>query len=579
MSRPHAWRRFLVVALSLGCGADRPTDVASGLDASGESGDALVSGDLPETSGREVAPGADGSGTGEVAEGTAGSDVGGGDAGVHPGLPAIQPGPETYKPGGLLLTYFPGQSLDDLAGPLPAGGAFDFLTAVDLTPDTGFRSRYPKGELLIAIDGGIKVETAGVYRIVFMVSGAARLTLSGHAVVDVADVGGVVAFDRSVELSPGWYPLSVRVQRDALHPHLQVFFGREGSVLVPLAGAQLGYSEAPPEWAPSLEATLVLERNGSRWARLAGSSTLPAALELAWTGSTSGGQDHPDLAREHTAVIGLEADGSYEVTGAFTDLWGRVASTEPVTVVTPAIPSYRPGGLLGEYFQGGSYKTFETRVASRLDGPVDMPNGQDGNTSGSFRIDMEADKFGIRWTGGILLPEAGLWTLIFTADDGNRLYLDDELMAENWNDHGMEPVSATMNLPAGWHPIRLEMYEQGGGGGATFEWEGPKTARALVPGENLGAAVSDTPGAPSVDVTANLGANKVATVVVETSELAALTVVLTGDGMSDVVLPASSPTTSYRWSGAVPSGMWTVTATTTDLGGNVGGATAPLTIP
>jgi beta-glucosidase len=195
-------------------------------------------------------------------------------------------------------------------------------------------------------------------------------------------------------------------------------------------------------------------------------------------------------------------------------------------------------------------------------------------------MDMAVDKFAIRWVGGVLLPEAGLWTLIFTADDGNRLYLDDELMSENWNDHGMEPVSTTVNLPAGWHPIRLEMYEQGGGGGATFEWEGPNTPRALVPGDHLGAAVTDTPGDPSATVTAVPSETKgTAIVTVAASELAALTLVLTSPGLNDVVLPSSSPTTSYRWSGAVPSGTWTATVTLTDLGGNTTTKTASLTMP
>ncbi|MBT9556688.1 MAG: hypothetical protein IV100_11700 [Myxococcales bacterium] len=268
------------------------------------------------------------------------------------------------------------------------------------------------------------------------------------------------------------------------------------------------------------------------------------------------------------------------MTGTFTDLWDRNVTTAPVSVTTPTIPTYRPGGLLGQYFQGGSYKTFETPIATRVDGPVDMPNGQDGNTSGSFRMDMAVDKFAIRWVGGVLLPEAGLWTLIFTADDGNRLYLDDELVSENWNDHGMEPVSTTVNLPAGWHPIRLEMYEQGGGGGATFEWEGPNTPRALVPGDHLGAAVTDTPGDPTATVTAVPSETKgTAIVTVAASELAALTLVLSSPGLNDVVLPSSSPTTSYRWSGAIPSGTWTATATLTDLGGNITTETASLTMP
>ena len=580
----------LLWALALGCGTDAAStssdDTAGLADMTVSPDAAIVDEDLPLS-------GSDGSAGGDAEVDTNDDDSHGSDAGqsdaegannldasANAGVPLLEPGAATFRPGGLLVRYFPGEKPLDLSGPLPSGGELELLRAVDLTPDTGSRARFPKAELLIAIDGGLEVKTAGVYRLVLMVSGAAQLSLAGYGVVDVADGGEVIAFDRRVELSQGWYPLSLRIQRDVLHPHLQLFFGPEGALLEPLAGAQLGYSEAPPPGTPDLAATLQLDANGARWARLRGATSLPASLRLDWTGSKSGSLALPDATREHSTVIGLDAGGSYGVTGTFTDLWDRVVTTDTVSVTTPSIPTYRPGGLLGEYFQGGSYKTFETQLAARLDGPVDMPNGQDGNTSGSFRMDMAVDKFAIRWVGGILLPEAGLWTFIFTADDGNRLYLDDELMDENWNDHGMEPVSTTVNLPAGWHPIRLEMYEQGGGGGATFEWDGPNTARALVPGTNLGAAVSDKSGNPSATLSASPGeSNGTAVVTVAPNELASVTVVLTSPGLNDVVLPVSSPTTSYRWSGTVPTGKWTATASLTDLAGNKGTATTSLTVP
>lgn len=207
MSRLTRLSVLLLAAAALGCSAEddavESLDSATLSDAADDGGDTAVKGEeLP-------APGPDVQ-TSEVEDVVdepdgAGPDVA--DAGPNAGIPAIEPGSTTFRPGGLLLQYFPGETLGDLGAPLPTGGELELLTAVDLTPETGSRARYPKGELLIAIDGGIEVQTAGIYRLVLMVSGAARLSLSGYVVVDVADVGEVIAFDRRVELRPGWYQI------------------------------------------------------------------------------------------------------------------------------------------------------------------------------------------------------------------------------------------------------------------------------------------------------------------------------------------------------------------------------------
>ena len=56
------------------------------------------------------------------------------------------------------------------------------------------------------------------------------------------------------------------------------------------------------------------------------------------------------------------------------------------------------------------------------------------------------------------------------SDDGSRLLIDGRELINNDGSHGMEPKEAEVALRAGYHPIRVEYFQGGGGRGIQLKW-------------------------------------------------------------------------------------------------------------
>jgi N-acetylmuramoyl-L-alanine amidase len=91
------------------------------------------------------------------------------------------------------------------------------------------------------------------------------------------------------------------------------------------------------------------------------------------------------------------------------------------------------------------------------------------------------DNFSARWTGRANFS-AGNYTFIARADDGIRVYLDNQIVIDAWRDQGPTEYRQTRTVSAGAHDVRIEYYENGGGAVAQFRWEqasGPSGNLAL----------------------------------------------------------------------------------------------------
>lgn len=70
------------------------------------------------------------------------------------------------------------------------------------------------------------------------------------------------------------------------------------------------------------------------------------------------------------------------------------------------------------------------------------------------------DNFSVRWTGDIDFEEAGEYEFTTWTDDGTRVWVDDELLIDNWEDqNGETPFSESVELIAGIHQVKMEYYE------------------------------------------------------------------------------------------------------------------------
>jgi len=96
---------------------------------------------------------------------------------------------------------------------------------------------------------------------------------------------------------------------------------------------------------------------------------------------------------------------------------------------------------------------------------------------GSPHPDVVSDGFSARWTR-YLDTQAGDYCFTATSDDGIRVYVDNALIIDEWNDHAAKTVSAVKRLDAGHHWVVVEYYENGGDAVARLSW-GPAQAQIL----------------------------------------------------------------------------------------------------
>ena len=96
-------------------------------------------------------------------------------------------------------------------------------------------------------------------------------------------------------------------------------------------------------------------------------------------------------------------------------------------------------------------------------------------------VGFPEDHFAARWMGEMQVTESGMYQFYLSSDDGSRLIVDDEIVIENDNVHGMEnTLEGTVELDAGYHEVTVDYFEQGGEQGISLKYSGPDTNSAKV---------------------------------------------------------------------------------------------------
>lgn len=79
-----------------------------------------------------------------------------------------------------------------------------------------------------------------------------------------------------------------------------------------------------------------------------------------------------------------------------------------------------------------------------------------------------ADDFSVRWTHTAYFEE-GAYRCTITTDGGVRLWLDDRLLVDQWQDQAAT-YGADVSLTQAYHRVRLEYYEDGGPAAVGLNW-------------------------------------------------------------------------------------------------------------
>ncbi|MBN2013312.1 family 20 glycosylhydrolase [candidate division KSB1 bacterium] len=93
--------------------------------------------------------------------------------------------------------------------------------------------------------------------------------------------------------------------------------------------------------------------------------------------------------------------------------------------------------------------------------------------------------FGVVYSGYIEIRSTGVYKFTTTSDDGSRLFIGDKLIVDNDGDHGDTDRHGEIALEKGWHPIRVEFFQAGGGKTLVVSYEGPGIPKSEIPADVL----------------------------------------------------------------------------------------------
>ena len=89
---------------------------------------------------------------------------------------------------------------------------------------------------------------------------------------------------------------------------------------------------------------------------------------------------------------------------------------------------------------------------------------------GSPAVGVNSDRFSARWTKYDYFS-AATYTFHVTSDDGARLWVDDQLIIDQWHDHPVTTYGAAKYLSTGYHSLRAEFYENSGTAVCKVWWD------------------------------------------------------------------------------------------------------------
>ncbi len=142
-------------------------------------------------------------------------------------------------------------------------------------------------------------------------------------------------------------------------------------------------------------------------------------------------------------------------------------------------------GLKGDYYDNMDFTAF---TLTRTDATVNFDWG-----AGSPDPSIGADTFSVRWTGQVQPLFSETYTFKTNSDDGVRLWVNSQLIIDNWTDHAPTDDTGNIALSAGVkYDIKLEYYENGGGAVIKLYWSSASQTEEIIPQTQLYPAAADT---------------------------------------------------------------------------------------
>lgn len=157
--------------------------------------------------------------------------------------------------------------------------------------------------------------------------------------------------------------------------------------------------------------------------------------------------------------------------------------TTPGQVWTFSTPPTGEGGLKAEYFEGVE-PLIGVPVVTRTDPQIEFDWANEAPDPA-----LDQAQFSARWKGEISIPADGTYTFITRSNDGSRIFVNDQLVVEDWGTHAARDTAGSITLEAGAYPIAVEYFQEGGGAEMSISWESELIPRQIVPSVALAPVV------------------------------------------------------------------------------------------
>jgi glucose/arabinose dehydrogenase len=145
------------------------------------------------------------------------------------------------------------------------------------------------------------------------------------------------------------------------------------------------------------------------------------------------------------------------------------------------LPTGNGDGLKGFYYSNQSRTFVGQPTLIRTDPVIDFDWG-----GGSPAPGISADNFTVRWRGEVLAQFTDTYTFSVIADDGVRLWVNNQLIIDRWIPQAATEWSGSINLTAGQrYDITLEYFEDGGQAVIKLLWRTTQLQKQIIPTSQL----------------------------------------------------------------------------------------------
>lgn len=155
----------------------------------------------------------------------------------------------------------------------------------------------------------------------------------------------------------------------------------------------------------------------------------------------------------------------------FTDNLNPQSVLEPIPATTTRTKAL--SGLKGKYFTN---KQSNGEPISRIDSNINF----DWNNK-SVMPNFKGFDFSVIWDGYIDIKKATAYTFYLKSDDGSRLWIDDEMVINNWNVQAPNEMSSTRLLNPGMHSIKIAYFQESYGSLIQLSWSFENNPKQIIP--------------------------------------------------------------------------------------------------